>query len=109
MPLLVDLLAHLEPSELQTVQMKADAFTALVRVAAKTKDEIRACVSPQSKNFVHIYIFFRKCVQHLSTIDFYFSFVYRICTQSDFLKKCVQNEKSYFSTIYSTVRSETGC
>jgi hypothetical protein len=44
MPLLVDLLAQLEPSELQMIQMKADAFTALVRVAAKTKDEIRAFV-----------------------------------------------------------------
>jgi hypothetical protein len=37
MPLLEDLPAHLEPSELETVQMKADALSALVRVAAKTK------------------------------------------------------------------------
>ena len=86
MQLLVDLLAQLEPSELQTVQMKADAFSALVRVAAKTKDENRAYVSSIKKFCTHI-IFFRKCVQHLSTIDFYFSFVYRICTQSDFFNK----------------------
>jgi hypothetical protein len=61
MPLLEDLLAQLEPSELQTVQMKADAFSALVRVAAKTKDEIRAFVSPIKKFCTHLYSFSKMC------------------------------------------------
>ena len=61
MPLLVDLLAHLEPSELQTAQMKADAFTVLVREAAKTKDEIRAFVSPHEKFCTHLYSFSKTC------------------------------------------------
>jgi len=61
MPLLEDLLAHLEPSELQTAQMKADAFSDLVRLAAKTKDEIRAFVSPHEKFCTHIYLFSKMC------------------------------------------------
>ena len=61
MPLLEDLPAHMEPTELQTAQMKADAFSALVRVAAKTKDEIRACVSPIKKICTHLYFFSKMC------------------------------------------------
>ena len=61
MPLLVDLLAQLEPSELQTVQMKADAFSALVRLAAKNKDEIRAFVPIHEKFCTHLYLFSKMC------------------------------------------------